>query len=188
VLAAQAGLDPVTPAQARTKPVIPAQAGIQSPRTHRMPVCARMTSVRTFLAGLLAAACAAAIAQALAPYTVEGDAIPQPLAGLRGDAARGRAIVASRQQGLCLLCHAAPIPEERFQGDLAPNLAGVGARYTPAQLRLRIVDARRVNPASFMPAFHAAAGGARVGPAWAGKPVLDAQQVEDVVAWLATLR
>jgi sulfur-oxidizing protein SoxX len=148
-------------------------------------------------AGLLAAAAGAGAgaddgvgvrAQEIAGYTVEGDGIAQPLAGLRGDPARGRAIVASRQQGLCLLCHAAPIPEERFQGDLAPDLAGVGARYGEAQLRLRIVDPRRVNPASFMPAFHAARNAPRTGAPWTGQPVLSAQQVEDVVAWLATLR
>jgi sulfur-oxidizing protein SoxX len=137
---------------------------------------------------LLAAAHSAAPAQDIAPYTVVADGIPQPLAGLRGDPARGRAIVASRQAGLCLLCHAAPIPEERFQGDLAPSLAGIGARYTPAQLRLRVVDPRRVNPESFMPAFHSANNPSRVGLQWVGKPILGAQQVEDVVAWLATLR
>lgn len=145
--------------------------------------------LRGSCAAVLAAALgAAAAAQPFASYTVEGDGIALPLAGLRGDPQRGRAIVASRQQGLCLLCHAAPIPEERFQGDLAPSLAGVGARYSEAQLRLRLVDPRRVNPASFMPAFHSAGNPSRVGAAWAGKPILDAQQVEDVVAWLASLR
>ncbi|MBA2963588.1 MULTISPECIES: sulfur oxidation c-type cytochrome SoxX [Ramlibacter] len=129
----------------------------------------------------------AAAAQDLVPYTVSGDGIERPLAA-PGDPARGRAIAASRQQGLCLLCHPAPIPEERFQGNLAPDLAGVGARYTTAQLRLRVVDARRVTPASFMPAFHGTANLSRVGAAWQGKPVLSAQQVEDVVAWLSTLR
>jgi sulfur-oxidizing protein SoxX len=133
-------------------------------------------------------ACTAAFAQDIVPYTVQGDGIPQSLAGARGDPQRGRAIVASRQQGLCLLCHAAPVPEERFQGDLAPNLAGVGARYSEAQLRLRVVDPRRVNPSSFMPAFHSTGNPSRIGAQWAGKPILDAQQVEDVVAWLATLR
>jgi sulfur-oxidizing protein SoxX len=137
---------------------------------------------------VLVAACATSGAQAVATYSVEGDGIAQPLAGLRGDAQRGRAVVASRQAGLCLLCHAAPIPEERFQGDLAPNLAGAGARYSEAQLRLRVVDPRRINPASFMPAFHSASNPSRIGGAWAGKPILDAQQVEDVVAWLASLR
>jgi sulfur-oxidizing protein SoxX len=145
------------------------------------------------LLALLAAAVqaqgpAAAPAAALVPYVVEGDRIAQPLTDQPGDAARGRAIVASRQQGLCLLCHAAPIPEERFQGDLAPSLAGVGARYSAPQLRLRVVDPRQVNPSSFMPAFHSATNASRVGGAWQGRPILSAQQVEDVVAWLATLR
>ena len=126
-------------------------------------------------------------AQDVVPYSIVNDTIPQPLA-TPGDPARGRAIVASRQAGLCLLCHTAPVPEERFQGNLAPDLAGVGARYSEAQLRLRVVDPRRVNPASFMPAFHSGGQASRVGSAWAGKPILSAQQVEDVVAWLATLR
>ena len=144
--------------------------------------------LRAVCAAALAVAVASAGAQEFAPYAVEGDGIPQPLAGLQGDAQRGRAIVASRQTGLCLLCHAAPIPEERFQGDLAPALAGAGTRFTAAQLRLRVVDPRRLNPASFMPAFHGASAASRVGTAWAGKPILSAQQVEDVVAWLASLR
>jgi sulfur-oxidizing protein SoxX len=122
------------------------------------------------------------------PYAVQGDAIPQPLASAPGDPQRGRAIVASRQTGLCLLCHTAPVPEERFQGNLAPDLGGVGARYTEAQLRLRVVDPRRVNPASFMPAFHSAHHPSRLGAAWVGKPILSAQQVEDVVAYLVTLK
>lgn len=141
-------------------------------------------------AGFIAAACllGPAAAQEIARYAVEADAIPRPLTSQAGDPQRGRAIVANRQVGLCLLCHRAPIPEERFQGDLAPDLAGVGARYSAAQLRLRVVDPRRVNPASFMPAFHSAHNPSRIGAAWVGKPILQAQQVEDVVAYLATLR
>ena len=137
---------------------------------------------------LLACAPLLAAAQAVVPYTVEGDAIPQPLAAERGDAQRGRAIVASRSVGLCLLCHTAPVPEERFQGNLAPDLAGIGARYSEGQLRLRVADPRRVNPSSFMPAFHSPNNPSRIGAAWVGKPILSARQVEDVVAWLATLR
>ena len=117
-----------------------------------------------------------------------GDGIEEPLTATPGDAARGRAIVASRQQGLCLLCHSGPFPEERFQGNVATSLAGAGARWTEAQLRLRIVDSRRLNPDSVMPAFHRTDGLQRVGAAWQGRPVLDAQQVEDVVAFLQTLR
>ena len=134
---------------------------------------------------LLAAAGASAMA---APPVVVGDGIPARLTSAAGDPTRGRAIVANRQVGLCLLCHAAPIAQERFQGNLAPDLAGVGARLNEAQLRLRLVDSRRVNPQSIMPAYFRADGHTRVGKAFEGKTVLDAQQVEDVVAYLLTLR
>ena len=113
---------------------------------------------------------------------------PLALTGQPGDATRGRAIVANRQLGLCLLCHSGPIPEEPFQGNLAPSLAGAGSRLTEGQLRLRMVDSRRVNPQSIMPAYHRTAGLERVGSAWQGKTILSAQQIEDVVAYLATLK
>jgi sulfur-oxidizing protein SoxX len=131
----------------------------------------------------LVLAAAGAAAQA-----VPGDGILQPLTATAGDPARGRAIVANRQQGLCLLCHSGPFPEERFQGTVATSLAGAGARWTVPQLRLRIVDSQRVNPDTVMPAFHRSEGLQRVGAAWQGKPIFDAQQVEDVVAFLATLQ
>jgi sulfur-oxidizing protein SoxX len=116
------------------------------------------------------------------------DAIPQSLTGATGDPARGRAIVANRQVGLCLLCHSGPFPEERFQGDLAPDLRGAGRRWTEGQLRQRIVDSSRVNPATIMPSYHRTEGLTRVAPAFRGKPVLNAEQIEDVVAFLMTLR
>jgi sulfur-oxidizing protein SoxX len=119
---------------------------------------------------------------------VVGDAIPTPLVEGQPDAARGRAIVANRQRGLCLLCHAGPFPEERFQGTLAPDLAGTGERWTEGQLRLRLVDARRINPDTIMPSYHRIDGLARVGPAWRDKPILSAEEIEDVVAFLTTLR
>ena len=116
------------------------------------------------------------------------DAIPESLTGTQGDPLRGRAIVANRQVGLCLLCHSGPFPEERFQGNLAPDLRGAGTRWSEGQLRLRIVDSGRVNPATIMPAYHRTEGLVRVGPAWRGKPVLSAEQIEDVVAFLMTLK
>ncbi|MDP3082144.1 MAG: sulfur oxidation c-type cytochrome SoxX [Rubrivivax sp.] len=149
-----------------------------------------MTAAATvaWLGALLAVAPAAARAAPPVAYEVVGDAIPAPLSGQPGDTARGRAIVADRQAGLCLLCHSGPIPEERFQGNLAPSLAGAGSRWSAGQLRLRIADSRRLNPDSLMPALHRSEGLQRVGRAWQGRPVLDAQQVEDVVAFLQTLR
>jgi sulfur-oxidizing protein SoxX len=124
----------------------------------------------------------------LPPFTVVGDAIPQPLTAAPGDAARGRSIVANRQVGLCLLCHTGPFPEERFQGNLAPDLAGTGARWSEGQLRLRIVDAGRLNPATIMPSYYRIGGLTQVNAAWQAKPILAAQQIEDVVAFLLTLR
>jgi sulfur-oxidizing protein SoxX len=113
----------------------------------------------------------------------------QPLPGTTpGDAARGRVIVASRQEGLCLLCHTAPIPEERFQGNLAPDLAGAGDRWNEEQLRQRIIDSSTTNPSTIMPSYYKTTGLTRVAPAQRGKTILTAQQVEDVVAYLATLR
>ena len=105
-----------------------------------------------------------------------------------GDPVRGRQIVANRQVGLCLLCHTAPIPEERFQGDLAPDLKGVGSRMSEAQIRERIVDPSRANPDTIMPAYYKTDGLTRVAPAYQGKTILTAEQIDDVVAYLVTLK
>ncbi len=96
--------------------------------------------------------------------------------------------MANRQVGLCLLCHSGPFPEERFQGDLAPDLTSVGARYSEGQIRQRIVDSRKVNLQTIMPAYYESEGFARVAPVYRGKTILSAEQIEDVVAYLATLR
>ena len=132
--------------------------------------------------GLALALLAAAAASATA-----NDEMPASLTGAKGDPVRGRAIVASRQVGLCLLCHSGPFPEERFQGDLAPDLRE-SARLSEAQIRARIVDPRQANPDSIMPAYYRAEGLTRVAPALRGKTILSAAQVEDVVAFLMTLR
>jgi sulfur-oxidizing protein SoxX len=124
----------------------------------------------------------------LLPLTMVGDAVPDSLTGAKGDAARGRAIVADRQVGLCLLCHRGPFPQERFQGNLAPDLAGTGSRWSAGQLRLRIVDARRLNPDTIMPPYYSLDGLTQVAAAFRERPILSAEQIEDVVAFLATLR
>jgi len=129
----------------------------------------------------------AARAQGLRPYAVVGDAIPQSLTGAAGDVARGRALVLERGS-TCILCHSGPFPETRFQGDLAPSLAGAGGRWSEGQLRLRLVDASSLNPATIMPSYYRLDGLVRVGPAWRGKPILSAEQIEDMVAYLASLR
>ncbi len=149
----------------------------------------RKCSVKLAAALALVVSSAAVHAQdALRPYTVVGNEIPQPLTGARGDPARGRAIVTNRQVGLCLLCHSGPFPEEKFQGTLAPDLKGAGGRWSEGQLRLRIVDSSRLYPDTMMPAYYRIDGRTRVAPAFAGKPVLTAEQIEDVVAYLVTLR
>lgn len=133
------------------------------------------------------AASGSVIAQT-ADYRVVDGGIPVALAEAPGDPVRGREIATSRQAGMCVLCHQVPSAVDRFQGDIATSLAGVGTRWTVPQLRLRIVDSRQINRDSVMPAYHKVQGLARVGANWRDKPILDAQQVEDVVAWLATLR
>lgn len=143
------------------------------------------------LALALAAAAPAGAAQvdgAVPAYAVVGDAIPSPLNGAAGDPARGRGIILNRHVGLCLLCHSGPFPEERFQGAIAPDLRGTGARLSPGQIRLRIVDPGRLNPETIMPAYYRTEGLTRVAPAYRGKPVLTAAQIEDIIAFLATLK
>jgi len=124
----------------------------------------------------------------LPPLKIVGDAIADSLTGHQGDPARGRAIVLNRQVGLCLLCHSGPFPEERFQGNMAPDLKGAGARWSEGELRLRMVDGRRLNPQTIMPPYYVVDGMNRVAPAFRGKPILTAEQIEDVVAFLTTLR
>ena len=139
---------------------------------------------------MVAASCALpgpAAAQALRSYVVVGDAIPDALTNTDGDAARGRALVVDRTS-TCILCHNGPFPELRFQGDLAPSLAGSGSRWSAGQLRLRLVDASSLNAATIMPSYYRVDGLNRVGLGWRGKPILSAEQIEDIVAYLATLR
>ena len=143
--------------------------------------------MRSLVALALALIAGPAAAQQIDPQIVD-DSIPRSLTGQPGDATRGRAIVANRSVGLCLLCHSGPIAEERFQGDLAPSLAGAGSRWSEGQLRLRIVDGSRLNADTIMPAYYHTQGLHRVARNFEGRTILTAVQVEDVVAYLVTLR
>ena len=143
--------------------------------------------IGTWIAAALLALPGPAGAQALRPYTIVGDAIPEPLTNARGDVVRGRALVVERSS-TCILCHSGPFPEQKFQGDLAPDLSGSGSRWSEGQLRLRLVDASRLNAATIMPSYYRVDGLDRVGTTWRGKPILSAEQIEDIVAYLITLR
>jgi len=143
---------------------------------------------RTIVAGaVLAVASAAVPARPVVPWQARGDAIPEPLVAGVPDAGRGRAIAFGRD-GNCLLCHGVPDAGARPAGDLAPPLAGVASRLDAGQLRLRVVDPARLNPATVMPRYHVVDGLVQVAEPWQGRPVLSPAQVEDVVAWLLTLR
>jgi sulfur-oxidizing protein SoxX len=157
----------------------------QKSSAERCGALATAVAVTAVIAGFVDASRAT---DELRPYAIVGDAIPQSLTGAKGDAERGRSIVVNRQVGLCLLCHSGPYPHEKFQGTLAPDLKGTGSRWSEGQLRLRIVDASRLNPDTIMPAYYRVEDLVRVAPAFQGRPVLTAEQIEDVIAHLATLR
>lgn len=144
---------------------------------------------RFAIAAAVAASCTAASGaeDALVAYKVVDGAIPAPLTGTPGDPVNGRALVVKRET-TCLLCHSGPFPEQRFQGNLSPDLRGTGSRWTEGELRLRMVDATRLNAATIMPPFYRVDGLNRVARNLRGKPILTAQEIEDVVAFLLTLK
>lgn len=155
-----------------------------------------MTLHATKLAFAMAGAAAIALALAgpvraeeqVAYKVMDGTSIPKSLTGKPGDPAKGRAVAINRRQGNCLACHNMPIPEQSFQGEVGPNLAGVADRYTEGELRLRVVNPKVLNPDTFMPAFYRTEGLHRVMKNFQGKTILTAEQVEDVVAYLLTLK
>lgn len=137
----------------------------------------------------LLAACSVLVVPLISQAQQTGsDIIVESLSGVPGDANRGRVIVLSRQSGLCILCHSGPFPEERFQGNLAPDLGMSAAVLTAAQLRARIVDASRFNPDTIMPSYFKKDHFTRVAPQFANKTILTAQEIEDVVAFLVSLK
>jgi sulfur-oxidizing protein SoxX len=140
-----------------------------------------------WVAALGVAGCATATPNPVASYKIVGDAIREPLSSAAGDPARGREVMLGRD-GNCLLCHAAPETGVRFMGNLAPTLSGVGAKLNAGQLRLRIVDSMHLNRDTIMPSYYRTDGYSQVAEAWRGKPILTAQQVEDTIAYLLTLR
>jgi L-cysteine S-thiosulfotransferase len=124
----------------------------------------------------------------LVGYRIINGAIPEPLTDQPGDVERGWRIVLDRDRGDCVICHAMPLPQRQFHGSIGPPLDGVGARYSAGELRLRLVDPKRLNPDTIMPAYHRVDGLQRVHERYRGKPILTAPQIEDVVAYLLTLQ
>jgi len=160
---------------------------LYSPAARRAAIWASNLGLVALL--LSAAPGRAGDAEAYLSWEAVDFAIPEPLGGLTGDPERGRVLVATREKGNCLACHRLPIPEEPDHGNLGPPLDGVGARLTPGQIRLRLVDETFLNPATIMPGFYRdPALLHRVAPALADRTVLSAQEIEDVLAYLVTLK
>ena len=157
-------------------PFIAKNAGTKPHRSHRA-----LLAIIIFLSTVFAPKSPAAL-------TIEADRIETSLTGAPGNPGSGRIIVSNRQLGLCVLCHAGPFGDDRFQGSIGPNLAGIGSRLAEPQIRLRVADARHLNPDSVMPSYANAQGLIRVAPAFQGRPILSDVQIEDVVAYLTTLR
>jgi len=122
-----------------------------------------------------------------AQYTIVDETIPTSLTGKPGDAANGKKVVISRKKGNCLACHVMPIPEQQFHGKTGPDLHGVAEHYDEASMRMRIVDAHVIHPNTMMPSFYRT-GQHRVLKKFQGKTILSAQEVEDVVAYMMTLK
>ncbi|MGB0749278.1 MAG: sulfur oxidation c-type cytochrome SoxX [Magnetospiraceae bacterium] len=120
-------------------------------------------------------------------YEVVGQAIPNPLTDVAGDSKRGKEIAVARRRGNCLSCHTMPVPEADH-GETAPDLSGIADRMTVPEMRLRLVDAKLINPDTMMPSFYEVKRLHRVAKKFEGQTVLDAQEIEDVLAFLATLK
>jgi sulfur-oxidizing protein SoxX len=120
-------------------------------------------------------------------YIVVDDTIPVSLTGVPGDPIKGKKLSVNRKKGNCLACHSMPIPEQQFHGEVGPNLSGVGSRMTEAELRLRLVNSKALNPDTIMPAFHKVALN-RVLKKFKGKTILGAQEIEDIIAYISTLK
>ena len=166
---------------------MPTGRGILYQRSASSVIAAVIAPAMVFALGLLISFGAGA--EELVKFKiVGGDKIEKSLTGAPGDAARGRKVAINRKQGNCLGCHKMPIPEQPFHGLVGPDLGEVGSTLNESELRLRIVNSKVVNPDTIMPAFYQNEGLHRVMKKFQGKTILSAQQVEDVVAYLMTLK
>jgi sulfur-oxidizing protein SoxX len=147
-----------------------------------------MRGMVAFALAVTALAASPATGQEAKAYIVTGDTILQPLTDTTGDPARGATLMSDRHRSLCTLCHSGPFPDPHLHGTLAPDLAGVGARLSEGQIRLRVVDMKRLAPETIMPSYYRIAEEEGVAAGWRGKPILSGADIEDIVAYLATLK
>jgi len=153
-----------------------------------IPVLVAALLLSTIGTGIGKAHAADSAPSGLPALHVVGDGVPESLAAAPGDAGRGRSLVLAREPANCLLCHAIPDAAVRFAGDLGPPLGGIGARLSIPQLRLRVADILRLNAGTIMPSYYRVDGLSLVASTYRGKPILTAAEIEDIVAYLATLR
>ena len=151
------------------------------------------TFISTLAIGLVSAAVLLAgkpsWAQELVTYNIVDEiSIPKPLTDQPGDPVKGREVAINRKKGNCLACHVMPIPEQSFHGEIGPDLNGIGSRYQIGEMRLRVVDSKILNPHTIMPAFYRIDGFNRVAKKFQGKTMLSPQEVEDLLAYLMSLR
>jgi len=140
------------------------------------------------IAGVVAAQSAFADSH-MKKYKIKDDAISASLTGKAGDVAKGRKIAANRKKGNCLACHViSDLKEQQFHGKVAPSLDGVAGRYSEGEIRLRLVNAKTANEDTIMPSFYEVASLHRVMKKFKGKSILSAQEVEDVLAYVMTMK
>ena len=120
-------------------------------------------------------------------YKVVGKSIPKSLTGKPGDPKKGLKTAVNRKKGNCLACHTIPNVKQADHGEIGPPLMGVAKRYKEGELRLRLVNPKKLNPDSIMPSYYRTSGYTRVQKKWKGKTIISAQDVEDILAYLKTL-
>lgn len=148
----------------------------------------RFTAILGAAALVFGLAVTAQTTEAMTYKVVDKNSIPKSLTGKAGDPKRGKILAVARKKGNCLACHKMPIPKQLFHGLVGPTLVGIGSRYKAGELRLRVVDPKQINPDSIMPSFYKSSGFHRPLKKFKGKSVLKAQEIEDIVAYLRTLK
>tara|TARA_X000000950_G_scaffold257016_1_gene323115 strand:+ start:178730 stop:179191 length:462 start_codon:yes stop_codon:yes gene_type:complete len=139
----------------------------------------------TLLTALVVAACHADAPRPVSSNQIIDDAIPQPVSNVDASAEIGQQVFSDRDQGHCVLCHVIPAVDAPFQGNVGPELTNIGDRLSPGQIRLRIVDVQSISPETVMPSYYRIHDLYQVDDDYAGRPILSADQVEHLVAFLS---